>query len=459
MDERFAAESGPTLRAGVAIGDLTPKPGVQLGGYPYVDRAATGVHDRLFAAALYLADRDGSAALLIVTDLFWITRQQADRIRHGIAGRSSLDPERIVVTCSHTHSAPWMSVVFKVLPGQPEFETDVDQEYVDSVVETCVDIGLTAMREVFEAQLGFTRTRCGAESGIGGNRRDPEQGVIDPELPILAVRDNVGRIRAVWTKYALHPTVLLGENTLVSADFPGAMRALLAERLPDAAFLYSMGTAGDQSPRYFRTGPTFEEVTRFGRTLGTAVTAALDDLAWVGGAPIRMATCEVRLPVKSYPPADQIAGRVAVLRAREQQLIASGASAADLQTANRWLLGAECDYLNALQAGSGELQRRYDAGVPYTVTCLAVGELAWSFLPGEVFCEFGIQIKRGSPFPETHVVTLANGDLPGYCVTGEALVEGGYEPGNSILDGAAGTVLVDAVVGLLEDLYADREEQ
>ena len=88
---------------------------------------------------------------------------------------------------------------------------------------------------------------------------------------------------------------------------------------------------------------------------------------------------------------------------------------------------------------------------------LVVGDTAWAFLPGEIFSEFGLDIKARSPWPRTHVITLSNGDLPGYCVTREALVEGGYEPGNSILDPASGDVLTDAAVDLLTTIRNAQE--
>lgn len=448
--------SSPTiaspLRAGVASGDITPRPGVELGGYPYFDRANTGVHDALHAGVLYLDDRRGGVALLIVTDLFWITRPQADAVRAAASEASGVPVDRIVVTCSHTHSAPWMSVVFEAFPGQEPFETHVDQGYIADVTETLARLAGEAVASAFDAEVGYVRTTCGAESGIGGNRRDPDSGEVDADLPILAVRDAAGTIRALWTKYAVHPTILHGENTLVSADFPGAMRSAVARAFPDAVFLYSMGTAGDQSPRYFRRGQTFEEADRFGSTLGQAVVAAVPGIAWEAHARVALSTRRVELAVKEYPEPGVLAEKVTALRAREAELVAAGSPYTERQTANLWLLGAECDYHNAIQVTDGRLARRYEASAPYDVTGLVVGDHAWVFLPGEIFCAFGLDIKRRSPFGETHVVTLANGDLPGYCVTRSALEIGGYEPGNSILDPASGDILADAAVGVLTSL-------
>lgn len=445
------------MRAGISSGDLSPWVGVDLGGYPHGNRLNTGVHDALHGGALYLDDERGGSVMLIVTDLFWITRAQADEVRSRVAQRVGLPTDRIVVTCSHSHSAPWMNVVSEALPGEDPFVHDITPEYIEHVVEICAALAAEAFASTFEATAGHGLVTCGAESGVGGNRRDPEQGPVDTDVPVLVVKDGAGAIRAIWTKYACHPTILHADNTLVSADFPGAMRRVVAQAHPDAVFLYSMGTAGDQSPRYFRTGQTFDEVERFGGTLGRAVVDAVAGAEWPADQRVGVATRTVGLPVKSYPAPAVVAERIATLKAREADLIAAGAPYVERQTANLWLLGAECDHANALKYAAGTLMSRYEGSAPFSVTGLVVGDTAWAFLPGEIFIDFGLDIKARSPWQRTHVITLSNGDLPGYCVTREALAEGGYEPGNSILDPASGDVLSDAAVDLLTTIRKAQE--
>ncbi len=66
----------------------------------------------------------------------------------------------------------------------------------------------------------------------------------------------------------MHPTVLHEDSTAITADFPGAARAFLAERFPDLTTIYHTGPSGNQSPRYFVTGQTFAEADRLGTMLG-----------------------------------------------------------------------------------------------------------------------------------------------------------------------------------------------
>lgn len=444
------------LKAGIAVADITPDLGVELGGYPYFERANTGVHDPLVASALFLADGTGGEVLILATDLFWITRKQADEIRAAIADRGNLSVERIFITCSHTHSAPWMSSIFEAFPGQPDFTTHVDDAYLALVRDQLVDVGLRAMENLFPAAVGHAVVTCGHDSGVGGNRRHPDGGAVDADVPVLTITDADGGLRAIWTKYALHPTVLHGDNALVSADFPGAIREAVAAAFPEAVFLYSMGTAGDQSPRYYRQGQTFDEASRLGGILGRAVIDAVEAAQPIDVPRISSKMTPVDLVTKTYRPIEELEAIVAERRHRLSDLVAVDAPYTERQSANLWLLGAECDYHNAIQESDGRLAARYARTNPIEVGALLIGETAWVFLPGEVFCDFGLSIKCGSPFAQTHVVTLTNGDLPGYCVTAESLIEGGYEPGNSILDAPSGSILVSTALNLLTQLHQER---
>jgi hypothetical protein len=72
-------------------------------------------------------------------------------------------------------------------------------------------------------------------------------------------------------------------------------------------------------------------------------------------------------------------------------------------------------------------------------------------LPGNIFSELGLAIKKGSPFPQTIVVQSAN-ENPSYVPTSKAFTEGGYQVVNSYLECGAGEMLVEAAVRMLHEL-------
>ena len=72
-------------------------------------------------------------------------------------------------------------------------------------------------------------------------------------------------------------------------------------------------------------------------------------------------------------------------------------------------------------------------------------------LPGELFVELGLSIKKRSPFKNTIVMTVCN-DKTSYIPTKKAYAEGSYEVTNSILKPGSGEMLVETALGLLNEL-------
>lgn len=83
---------------------------------------------------------------------------------------------------------------------------------------------------------------------------------------------------------------------------------------------------------------------------------------------------------------------------------------------------------------------------------IALGEdLAWVALPGEIFVELGLAIKKDSPFKHTIIAELANGSI-GYVPTRRAYSEGNYEPVSARCAEGSGEMIVEAALRLLRQL-------
>jgi hypothetical protein len=78
-------------------------------------------------------------------------------------------------------------------------------------------------------------------------------------------------------------------------------------------------------------------------------------------------------------------------------------------------------------------------------------DVALVSLPGEVFADLGLAIKKASPFPVTMVVELAQ-DCPDYVPTRKAFTEGSYETVCSWIEPGGGEKLVETAARLLQEV-------
>jgi len=151
-----------------------------------------------------------------------------------------------------------------------------------------------------------------------------------------------------------------------------------------------------------------EEADRIGTILAASVFRAYKSLRAITAGELRVRSEIVRLPLPEVT-----AGQV------EQARL-------DLRTAR----DSERDGFMKLVRGYRILDTAAREGKPLEVEVqvIALGnELAWVGLPGEVFVELGLAIKKNSPFKRTLLVELANGSI-GYIPDRRSYAEGNYEP-------------------------------
>ena len=102
------------------------------------------------------------------------------------------------------------------------------------------------------------------------------------------------------------------------------------------------------------------------------------------------------------------------------------------------------------------VRERGDTTCPVEIAALSLGEAAIVTNPAELFVEYGLDIKRESPFETTLVATLANGYC-GYVPTEKAFQHGGYETHRTVYTSRlvvdAGKQIVQASLDLLQELH------
>jgi hypothetical protein len=96
--------------AGVASVKITPDKPVPLAGYASRTKPFEKVDLDLYAKALALRDAAGHRGVLVTMDLCIIPTEVTDQVRARIAQQENLEPAAIILSLSHTHSGPAVSL-------------------------------------------------------------------------------------------------------------------------------------------------------------------------------------------------------------------------------------------------------------------------------------------------------------------------------------------------------------
>ena len=439
------------MEIGVGQVDYTPEPGLPLLGNYRDDYAARGVHDPLEARALVFSDARGEKVALLSMDICMLDRENVRVIREFAAARTSIAPENILVAATHTHSGP-AALAKGMWPPAASHEVEAFlQKAAEAIVaaEKNLTPGALALGRGSEDRLSFNR-RLKCRDGLthmNWEGLDPDfvlepWGPIDPEVLTLSITRE-GRTAAVLVNFGLHPAVLAGDNWLYSADYPGYLAEAL-QRLVGAGCtaLFFNGCCGNVNHIDYRDplqGRGYQMTQRIGYMLAVAAFRTLGGATPVRGERIGISRRQVKLQPLS------------VTEERRQWAEKTIAEARDNPAPGR-VDGQPDEYYARVALEMYERQHRQHTA---EVMAIRLGDAAIVGLPGELFCELGMEIKRRSPTPGTLVFELAN-DAMGYFPTPEAFEQGGYEPtpGTTYYTPEAGRTLAAAALDQLETLFA-----
>ncbi|MDF2715940.1 MAG: hypothetical protein K0R28_2865, partial [Paenibacillus sp.] len=227
-------------------------------------------------------------------------------------------------------------------------------------------------------------------------------------------------------------------GTEYSADYPGELSRTLKHVLgPSVVSLFLQGASGDinhidVSSRLATSKPG--HYAAMGKILAGEAMKVREKT--VVADRLNVAIKPGYVPVRFRRPTDtQIAEARQVLQA-----VDGGAPVTEVKFAKQIL------ELSTREPGGG---------TEAEIQVIALGDLAIVGVPAELFVEFGLEIKRGSPFPYTIVNQLTNGSVSGYVCTQEAYRQGGYETRlrtYSRLQEEAGDLFVEQAMRLLGEL-------
>ena len=327
-----------------------------------------------------------------------MTRDLAARL----SKKSNLNPARLAVTASHTHTAPMLTGVCPTLfgvPIPPEHQQRIDR-YTKQLADALEQVCLAALADLKPARVEFGT----GTADLAVNRRT-KGGPVDHDLPVLVVRGPDGKPRAVFVGYACH-CVTLSHNK-VSGDWAGYLQESIQKNHPGAIALTSIGCGADANPASGVTGDKADVAADQGAKLAAEVDRVLKgQLTPVTAAPSTR-TGEVELLFDTLPTREQ-------WQEKSKRDDATGHHA-------------------RVQLEKLDRRESLPTKLPYPVQTWAFGDqLAMVFLPGEVVVDYSLRLKKDFDRSRLWVNAYSN-DAPCYIPSERILREGGYEGGGAMV--------------------------
>jgi len=423
------------IKAAVKEIDITPKLGtVKAGSLRRI--IAEEVRDPLYARILLL-ESGGVKIGFVSLDLLSIRSEEVSRIR-ALAEPLGIPSDNLMIAATHNHAGPATTNVG---------DSERDDDYVEFLVESVSSGIRSALSEMVPARVGIAT--C-TEGRISFNRRyimkdgsvkchppiaSPEircaEGVIDPEVGVVCVKDEADKVLGFIVNFACHPTHHCSDG-VISAGFPGQMALALKEEFGGGCVpLFLNGAFGNIHTTNPYDPEYVPDMTKIGRTLADDVRKLVPKMVFRDSLSLGARRRMVKLPLRDIDGAYGIA-------AKYPQRFG----------------GEDCDriYEEAIQK-----LREKKAKCDYELAeaqCLKMdGDIVFVGIPAEYFVEHGLRIKIESPVRNTFVIGAANG-MVGYVPTVKAFERGGYETTISMwskLAPEAGDMLTDAAIQLIQD--------
>jgi len=373
-----ASNNTTSITLGISQVNITPEQPVMMSGYDARKTPSTGIHDSLFASALFFSGEQNKA-LLITADVIGFPHTFIDSIKKTISERTGIFADNIMIAALHNHGGPGIHAYEDTLP-------EANEDYIKSLKEKLVALAADAMKNPAPFSMGVGKGICKlninrravfADGGVWLGR-NPD-GPCDHELDVIKFVDEENNLIAALVNWPCHGTVSGQDNYRLTGDWPAAAARYIKKFAgKNIVVAITAGASADINPIY-GPGNDFDEVEAVGYHVGNE--------AWKTITQIKTS------PVKSVK-----------------------------------FINSTLTYHGKKLWKDQFPQPSYESGsdVEIRFTAMKVGDLVLCGISGELMTEMGMEIKKESPYPSTVIITHCNGSS-GYICTDKAFNEGGYE--------------------------------
>lgn len=410
------------MKAAVGRIKITPANGIPMGGNVRIDNKSRGVHDDLYCNIIMLNDGQKEICLMGF-DFVGLKYSTCEDIKSRVEEATGIPALNITMWGTHTHSGP--DTCMRMYHGIEKIIDDYLDWVAETVVEGCIKIHRnyenatlkSGKKEVYD--LSFNRRLVRKNGDVVMNFEEFEiddivgtTGPIDPELIALSLWDENENMKAVLVNFTLHPAILVGYEWLISRDYINYLdNYLLDEYGKDTVVLFANGAEGNinhlnyKDPEQWRD---FRETERIGLRLGEISKECIKDSNEISGV-MNYISKKITFPYRAIT--EQEKQWADMVLERDKNKIEDMFDGIPDKTYAKMIKG---------------MLVRPDKEFTTVLQGMSMGNFAFFTFPGEVYVEFGLEVKKLSPYKNTMIIGLANSQS-GYIPREEAFSQGGYE--------------------------------
>ncbi len=456
------------LHVGTASVDITPNKAVALWGQ-FGLRLSTKPDTRLTANVVALQSGDARTTFVSL-DLLQLPEVFVQKIHNAVAKKDdSIDVESIVLTATHTHTAPVL------VPGTPGIPVNDQTMTVDETLTYLADKisnGIVAAWKnvapgkmsygLDRNSIGFSRRAVYADGSakMYGNTNRPDfvnlEGMDDDDVGSIFLYDRNDNLKAIMVNVACPSQAVEGQSN-INADFWLPVRDNLKARYGDGVVVLGWGGAsGDISPRpilhkaanaRMRALRGISELQEVARRIDLSVSQTFDAVQKEKSADpiLKHVAVTLQLPLAkiSETQYQEALTKYNDVMAKVEKDPACASRVAFM--ARDWHYGVVKRY--------EQLQKNPDATYPVEIHVVRLGDVVICSNPFELFCEYGVRIKARSKATQTFILQMSG--FGSYLPTERALAGGHYSavPQSNIIGPQGGQMLVDETVNIIDELW------
>lgn len=442
------------MHAGFAEINFAPRKGYMPGGFSPV--MAEGNIGKLLSSAVAI-EQDGECVILISMDIVSSHAEYANDIRRRISEQTGVPASNIMVCATHCHTS--------TLVEYPLYMCPADEKVTSRTADRTVEAAVRAYRErrparlgagkTYEARFSFCRDFYTSDGSVmmnnprGLDSKDLLSPISSPDhsVNVMRIDDESGKPKCFIVNFACHADCH-SKKKKYSADFPGYMRRKLKRIYGrEVVVLFLNGAAGDVNciDNKYKTHRWYYGADKIAaKTIGEELARdiqRIEDSIFV----------DVDRPVISSISRHYTAKRR--VRSEEQRREAEALlERAKTEELTKKQIAFATDY-------ASDFYKSASPTYEMEIHTVQIGPWALVGIPSEVYSETGHKIKAASPYINTIVVELANGNH-GYIPPDRIMASDVYEAQpniNGYVDFGMSDMLVEKSAEQLRDLSANGE--